>query len=76
MRSARRVATVVWVAVTMLLVLAVFFALVGGAQSAVFLVVVAVIAVVFGVHQLSRHRHRDEIALTPEARSSRERRGF
>lgn len=76
MKPVRQVATVVWVAVAMLLVLAAFFAVVGGAQSTAFLLVVAGVAVAFGAFQWLRHRHRDEIALTPEARQSRERRGF
>ena len=76
MRSARQIAATFWVAVAMMLVLAVFFAVVGGAQGPVFLVVVLVIATAFAVHELLRYRHRQELELTLDARRTRERRGF
>lgn len=76
MHNARQFAATFWVAVAMFLALAVFFAVVGGAQSTVFLIVVIVLATTFAVHQWLRYRHRDELHLSPDARHSRERRGF
>ncbi len=76
MRSARQFAATFWVAIAMLLVLAVFFAVVGGAQSSAFLVVVLILATAFAVHQLLRYRHRQDLGLTLDARRTRERRGF
>lgn len=76
MQPARQFAATFWVAVAMLLVLAAFFAVVGGAQDTVFLFVLLIIATAFAVHQLMRYRRRHDLGLTVDARRTRERRGF
>lgn len=76
MLNARQIAATFWVAVAMLLGLAAFFAVVGGARGTAFSLVVLGLALAFAVHQLLRSRQRDEIGLSPDARYSRERRGF
>lgn len=67
-----------WIADAMLIAVALFFAIVGGAllKSPVFVLVTLGAAALLAVHHANRSRHRDEIALTPDSRMTRERRGF
>lgn len=67
-----------WIADAMLIALALFFAIVGGAllKSTVFLLVTLGCALLLAVHLYNRHRHHDEITLTEDFRRTRERRGF
>jgi predicted phage tail protein len=67
-----------WVADAMLIALALFFAIVGGAllKSPVFVLITLGAAALLAIHQLARQRHQDELTLAPDARRTRERRGF
>lgn len=75
---ARKLFEAVWIADAMLIAMAVFFAVVGGAllNSPAFVLITLAGAALLALHELNRHRHRDEITLLPEARRIRERRGF
>jgi hypothetical protein len=74
----RKLLETMWIAEAMLIGLALFFAIVGGAleQSTAFMVATLGAAVLFAIHQLNRHRTRDQLTLAPESRRLRERRGF
>ena len=74
---ARQLVEAFWVADALLLALAGFFAIVGGAllQSAAFVIAMVGCAALLLLHGVERRRHRDA-ALTAEARRIRERRGF
>ena len=67
-----------WVADALILGLALFFAVVGGAllESTVFAVVLIVGAALLGIHGYIRHRSHEDSTLTADARRIRERRGF
>jgi hypothetical protein len=67
-----------WIADAMLVALALFFAIVGGAllKSPFFMIAVGAGAGLLALHGYLRHRQRDEIALAPDYRQTRERRGF
>lgn len=74
---ARQLIEAFWVADALLLGLALFFAVVGGAllQSTVFAVVLIVGAVLLAGHGFMRVMHR-QTSLSSDARRIRERRGF
>lgn len=77
MKPVRQFAATFWVAVAMLIGLAVFFAVVGGAAGSTgFLAGIGCAAAALAAYQLLRHRDHDAIELTPDARRIRERRGF
>ncbi|MEA2126169.1 MAG: hypothetical protein QOI80_2951 [Solirubrobacteraceae bacterium] len=74
----RKLLEALWIADAMLIALALFFAIVGGAllKSPAFVLVTLGAAALLALHQFNRQRIRDEITLTPDARRIRERRGF
>jgi predicted phage tail protein len=74
----RKLFEAVWVADAMLIALALFFAVVGGAlmKSPVFILIALGAAILLALHELAQMRHRNEIVLAPEYRRARERRGF
>ena len=74
----RRLVEAFWVADAMLVALALFFAIVGGAllNSTPFVLATIGCAILLALHQYNRHRQQDEITLSPDARYARERRGF
>jgi uncharacterized membrane protein len=76
--SIRKLVETVWVAEAMLIGLALFFALVGGAltKSTPFLLATLGAVLLLALHQFNRHRVRNELELSPEYRRLRERRGF
>jgi hypothetical protein len=77
-RTGRQLIEAFWVLDAMLLALAIFFAIVGGAvfESTAFVLAMVVCAVLLALHGYSRHRHHDDVNLSLDARRSRERRGF
>ena len=74
----RKLVETMWIAEAMLVVLAVFFGVVGGAltKNSTFAIAVGGAALLLVLHQIGRNRERDEITLAPDARRTRERRGF
>ena len=76
--AARQLVEAFWVADALLIALAVFFAIVGGAvfQSTPFVLATVGCAILLALHQYNRHRHQHELALSLDARQTRERRGY
>jgi hypothetical protein len=74
----RQIFDAFWIAEAMLVGLALFFAVVGGAvlDSPVFMLIVLACAIALLLHGLYRNRHRAQLQIAADARRARERRGF
>jgi hypothetical protein len=74
----RKLVETVWIAEAMLIGLALFFAVVGGALSKSTPLLLGMLGAVLllALHQVNRHRARAELELSAEYRRMRERRGF
>jgi hypothetical protein len=75
---ARQLVEAFWVADALLLTLAVFFAIVGGAvlKSTAFVIAMGACAALLLLHGIERNRRHGEENLSADARRIRERRGF
>jgi hypothetical protein len=74
----RKLVETVWIAEAMLIGVALFFALVGGAltKSTPLLLGMLGAVLLLALHQVNRHRMRADLELSPDYRRTRERRGF